>query len=359
MGKYLDSIGLSHFMGLIKQALAGKSDTGHTHAAGDITSGVLPLANGGTGVDGTNSGLAARRFLASGATAVSPMPISFRGIVVGDLPTGNTADSVALGSHTHSDYLNTSTTQTANKVYAGPSSGNAAAPTFRSLVAADIPSLAISKITNLQTTLDGKQASGNYWVANKDGTSYWGLHFPDDTSNGWVRTPQSGIIPYASGGGSSSLGTSGWPFTNVYSTNIYLNGTALKKPPAYYSASSATQVNVTDTSLFRFLVILFRTNSSTYTGNGTSAATSPLNSTIVHINNKSSGTVYASLEGGHKMSGTSIQIRQGLATITCSATAGKVVLSNQMYCNLGNGSSGTQEVGADTSMALVGVIGIY
>lgn len=37
-------------------------------------------------------------------------------------------------------------TADANKVFAGPSSGNAAAPGFRALVAADIPSLAASKI---------------------------------------------------------------------------------------------------------------------------------------------------------------------------------------------------------------------
>ena len=43
-----------------------------------------------------------------------------------------------------------------NTVLAGPTSGNAAAATFRALVAADIPSLAISKITGLQTALDSK-----------------------------------------------------------------------------------------------------------------------------------------------------------------------------------------------------------
>ncbi len=32
MGKYIDGSGLSHFMGIIKGALAGKSDTGHTHS---------------------------------------------------------------------------------------------------------------------------------------------------------------------------------------------------------------------------------------------------------------------------------------------------------------------------------------
>ena len=125
----------------------------------------------------------------------------------------------------------------------------------------------------------------------------------------------------------------------------------------YYSPSSATQVNVANTSLFRFLVILFRTNSATYTSGGASAAAEPLNSTIVHINKKSSGNVYVSLNGNHQMSSTSVQFRSGLATIACSTTAGKVTLSAITYVNLTNGSA--PAVGTDSKMALVGVIGVY
>jgi hypothetical protein len=51
--------------------------------------------------------------------------------------------------------------QTSGTVFAGPVSGAAGSPTFRSLVSDDIPSLAISKITNLQTSLDSKLATGS------------------------------------------------------------------------------------------------------------------------------------------------------------------------------------------------------
>jgi hypothetical protein len=44
-------------------------------------------------------------------------------------------------------------TQDANKVFAGPGSGSAAAPTFRVLVAEDIPSLNASKISDLATVV--------------------------------------------------------------------------------------------------------------------------------------------------------------------------------------------------------------
>lgn len=47
-------------------------------------------------------------------------------------------------------------TQAANLVFGGPGSGAAAAPAFRLLVAADIPALAESKITNLTTDLAAK-----------------------------------------------------------------------------------------------------------------------------------------------------------------------------------------------------------
>ena len=42
-------------------------------------------------------------------------------------------------------FLNKTDTRSANAILAGPTSGSAAAPTFRSLVAADIPSLLIQK----------------------------------------------------------------------------------------------------------------------------------------------------------------------------------------------------------------------
>lgn len=46
-------------------------------------------------------------------------------------------------------------TQSANSVWAGPTTGSGAAPSFRSLVAADIPSHAASLISDLATTVQG------------------------------------------------------------------------------------------------------------------------------------------------------------------------------------------------------------
>lgn len=69
--------------------------------------------------------------------------------------------------------------------------------------------------------------------ANANG--YYGMTANGDASN-WVRTTNSGIIPYASGG-ASSLGTSSWPFTNIYANNIYDNGVLLENKFAAASHS--------------------------------------------------------------------------------------------------------------------------
>ena len=48
-------------------------------------------------------------------------------------------------------FFNKTDTRSANAILAGPTSGSAAAPTFRSLVAADIPSIVHTKISDFDT----------------------------------------------------------------------------------------------------------------------------------------------------------------------------------------------------------------
>lgn len=60
--------------------------------------------------------------------------------------------------------------QSANLVFAGPASGAATTPSFRSLVALDIPNIAISQVTSLQSALDSKMDyllnDGEIWIGN-------------------------------------------------------------------------------------------------------------------------------------------------------------------------------------------------
>lgn len=102
------------------------------------------------------------RFFAGPATGADATP-TFRAIVAADLPaealTGGTVTSVALSvpsflSVTGSPITTSGTLavsladQSPNLVFAGPASGGAAAPTFRSLVVADVPVLDDTRLAN-------------------------------------------------------------------------------------------------------------------------------------------------------------------------------------------------------------------
>ena len=73
-------------------------------------------------------------------------------------------------------------------------------------------------------TVDSLHASA-FMRAVDNGSGYYGIQHPDGGTSSWTRTTSNGIIPYTSGG-SSSLGTSSWPFSTVYANNFYgyLNG---------------------------------------------------------------------------------------------------------------------------------------
>ena len=122
-----------------------------TGTASNVT-GVVAVANGGTGVATTTA-----NFIFAGPSSGSPAAPTFRALTTADIPalaygTG-TVTSVALslpsiiavtGSPvtTSGTLTGTLTTQAANAIFSGPSSGAGAAPTFRSLTTADIPALA-------------------------------------------------------------------------------------------------------------------------------------------------------------------------------------------------------------------------
>ena len=90
-----------------------------------LTSGTLGVARGGTGLSTITAG---SYLIGNGTTAVS---LKTPAEVLTDIGA-----------------LDATASRSANIVYAGPSSGSAAAPTFRSLVAADIPNLDTSKLTS-------------------------------------------------------------------------------------------------------------------------------------------------------------------------------------------------------------------
>ena len=79
--------------------------------------------------------------------------------------TLNTTISLADG---YGDTKNPYGTKTANYILAGPSSGNAAVPAFRQLVAADIPSLTKSKISDFPTKVSAFTNDSGYLTSHQD-----------------------------------------------------------------------------------------------------------------------------------------------------------------------------------------------
>jgi hypothetical protein len=109
-----------------------------------------PVTTSGT-LTGTLTTQAVNRIFAGPSSGAAAAP-TFRALTTTDIPSLSYVSSVALalpsimtvsGSPVTSSgtLTGTLTTQAVNRIFAGPSSGAATAPTFRALVTADIPSL--------------------------------------------------------------------------------------------------------------------------------------------------------------------------------------------------------------------------
>lgn len=129
------------------------------------------------------SGTKSANAVLAGPTSGAAATPTFRALVTADLPAGTgTVTSVAqsvpaefsvggspiTGSGT---LAITKNTQSANQVWAGPSSGAAAQPTFRTLVEADMPSAGISGTATL-AKITGGGANGSLTFTNGLITGY-------------------------------------------------------------------------------------------------------------------------------------------------------------------------------------------
>ena len=149
-------------------SLPGSQVSGNISGNAANVTGTVAVANGGTGASLTTS-----NFVFAGPSSGSPAAPSFRALTTADIAglSSGTVSSVALalpsimtvsGSPVTSTgtLTGTLTTQAVNAIFAGPSSGAAAAPTFRSLTTADIPTL------NQNTTGTAANVTGIVAVAN-------------------------------------------------------------------------------------------------------------------------------------------------------------------------------------------------
>lgn len=162
----------------------------------------------------------------------------------------STASSTSL--NTTISFIN----QDANKVLAGPSSGNAAAPTFRSLVAADIPNLSWNKITSDKpTTLSGYGITDAAGLTAVTGVSITNAQLTITRANGTSTTTDVTITASQATGATKLINSQGQDAAAgsetlpVYFTGGYpqavtsiakLNGTTTTYPEFYAPTSAGT-----------------------------------------------------------------------------------------------------------------------
>lgn len=132
--------------------------------------------------------------------------------------------------------------QSANTVFAGPSSGGAAAPTFRSLAAADIPTIPASSVTGANLTA----ASSKVSVSGGTG-AVLSAATVDVVPGNIVITDLSGTLTVAKGGtGLTSVGGDGTILGSNGTANVYLTPaiTTTAAAIAYSRSGSNIELNL-------------------------------------------------------------------------------------------------------------------
>lgn len=139
-----------------------------------------------------------------------------------DVGTGNVVIAADM-TYLNTQFPSLNIGRTPNYVFAGPATGSTGVPSFRALVAGDIPALPISGITNLQTTLDAK-ISGS-------GTSGYLSKYTGSLSHG-------NSVVYETGGNIAIGGTSASSLLDVNGTGRFVGSVGIG------SVSSLASLNV-------------------------------------------------------------------------------------------------------------------
>jgi hypothetical protein len=181
-------------------------------------------AVGTTGQVLSSNGAGTPTWIAAPATGVTSVALSDGSTA----PIYTISGSPVTGSGTLTFTL---ATETANKVFAGPTTGTAAQPTFRAIVAADIPTL------NQNTTGTAANVTGTVLVAN-GGTGDTSFTAYAPILGG---TTSTGVLQQSTTG----MGTSGYVLTSTGSSSVPTWQVVASASPATYTRTAGTGDNTT------------------------------------------------------------------------------------------------------------------
>lgn len=114
-------------------------------------------------------------------------------------------------------------TEVANTVWAGPTTGADATPTFRALVAADIPTITSAKISDFSTAARAL-FSGTAPVSYNSGTGVFSMHVADASNNGYLSSTDWTTFNNKGSGSVTSVGLSASGIFNITNTPITTSG---------------------------------------------------------------------------------------------------------------------------------------
>jgi len=253
-------------------------------------------------------------------------------------PAAGSFTSVVLGTPLAVSYGGTGVkTATANYVFAGPTSGSAAAPTFRALVTSDIPAL-----TSGASILYGNGSGGFSNVTIGSGVSFAGGTLSASGSGGTV-TSVTGTAPIASSGGTTpaiSI-TQASTSTNGYLSSTDWNTFNGKQPAGTYVTSVSGTAPVVSSGGTTPAISMAAASAS---ANGYLTSTD-----WTTFNNKGSGTVtsVAALTLGTTGTDLSSTVVNGTTTpvitlnVPTASATNRGVLSSTDWTTFNNKGSGT------------------
>ena len=242
----------------LSSGLSGKANASHTHSAADITSGTIPVARGGTGA---NTAAAALSSLGAQPQDAALDEISTLTMAKGDIFVHNGSEVTKLGPGADGQVLAADSNTGSGLAWVAQSGGGLTSPvgvadggTGATTAAAARGNLDVPSNADLSTGLAGKANSshthaatdiGSGTVSNAEFGYLDGVTSPIQTQ---LNSKLSGTVPIASGGTGATTAASARSNLDVPSNSALTSGLAGKANVSHsHSASSIGSGSVNDT----------------------------------------------------------------------------------------------------------------